>query len=352
MTMTFLSTGLILILATILLGILVITGFIFFLSGFIGLFRKKYSGTKKPAGRMVAGLLMIILPFVAGGFIGMWGFTSSVKELFTPARYTSVPERWKNEWVTDSQAEKQIVHALLTTADQGKQNAFSEQFCDEIRRKSGFEKSVETFFGSYPKGLADCEMKDLIREPPTSFDEAIGVKGATVSFCCDLGGTWYFIYLEYCHRNAEQPEKVGVTEFRVMNLEAAAVFYGVETYDKSFLVCDIRSSDEYNARLIGGRAYLWDNDKEPVVSEDLLRRILEKTNRMDDPIFLLTLGYPGVVIKHPDSTEFGYFYQLKDRDGEPLYAYFQTDSERGNILWAVLCTPYDVDYKHMLVEEK
>jgi hypothetical protein len=345
--MSFLSTGLVVLLAAVILFLLMTTGLILFIVGFFGIFRKKYAGTKKPAVRMIAGLLMITLPVIGGGFLGIRGMSDSLKDFFTPTKYVSVPARWQNERVTASQAEDQIIRALLRAADEGKKNSLSIQFSDETQRTAGFQDKVDAFFEAYPTGLGQCEPKNKIRESADGYGSNAG--SDAVSFGSDLNGERYFVYIKYCYRHADHPEKVGVTEFRVMNLEAAAVFFGVESGEPDCLICDIRSAAEYNARLIGGQAYLWDSDDPPRVSEQLLRRILDKTTRLDDPIYVLTIGEPGVIIKHPDSTQFGYFYQLSDEDGEERYAYFQTDSERGRILWVLLCTPYEVDDKHPLV---
>ena len=138
-----------------------------------------------------------------------------------------------------------------------------------------------------------------------------------------------------------------------MNLEAAAVYYGSEeSYDHtaSFPVCDIRSSSEINARMIGGRAYLWTQTRASGITAEELRILLKNGERLDSPILTAALGEPNVGIKQDDSTEYGYFYEIASENGEPRYAYFQTDSELGNILWALLCTPYEVDYKNPLIK--
>ena len=64
------------------------------------------------------------------------------------------------------------------------------------------------------------------------------------------------------------------------------------------------------------------------------------------------LGSPNIGIKQDDSTEYGYFYEIVSENGEPRYVYIQTDSELGNILWALICTPHEVDDKHPLYEKK
>ncbi len=351
--MSILSAAGMVLLAIVIIVLLLIAGVILLLAGFINLFRKKYKGKKSPVICMIAGALMMTLPVILAGFLGIRGFSQAARDFFTPTRYESVPERWRNEWVMESQAESQIIRALLTSADKGDREAFARNFTPETQQKPGFDRAVDAFFAAYPVGLSRCEKMDNAAEDPDQDDAGSGRTGRT-SFCCVLDEQWYCAIIGYCYGNDDAPDKVGVTYFRVMNLQAAAVYYGAgqEPDGDGFPVCDIKSPDEYNARLIGGQAYLWETDREPSLSEELLRRILEKTSRLDDPIYRLTIGEPGVVIKHEDSPQFGYFYQIVSQDGEPRYVYFQTDSEYGHILWSFLCTPYEVDYDNPLVKYK
>jgi len=319
------------IIAIVVLIILFFVGLILLVRGLLKKPLAEYSGSNKPKVLMIIGTVMLCIPLVAIVGVSVWGISSSVSTWYSRAHYQCVPDIWRNESVSQTSAEDEIIKALLTSADKGSRDVFARNFTPEMQKAKGFDKAVDDFLAAYPVGLSECKKNDKTRPDSDSYETEATVKTDSLSFRCDLGETNYFIILEYCYRNDDHPEKVGVTNFKVMNLEAAAVYYDGESGNAaySFPVCDIKSSSEYNARLIGGRAYLWTPTDTPRISADELRHILEKTNRLDDPILKYSIGEPNLCIKQPDSTEYGYFFQLTDLNGEPCYAYFQTDSERG-----------------------
>lgn len=342
------------IIAIVILIILFFVGLILLVRGLLKKPLAEYAGSNKPKHLMIAGTVLLCLPLVAIAGISIWGISSSVSTIYNRAHYESISDVWRHESVSQSKAEDDIIKALLVSADNGSREAFSKNFTLEMQKEKGFDKAVDDFFAAYPVGLSKCKRNDKTRPDSAEIVNEATLKTDSLSFRCSLDGKEYFIILEYCYRNDGNSDKVGVTRFRVMNLEAAAVYYDDESSNAAdpFPVCDIKSSSEYNARLVGGRAYLWTPTDTPKLSADQLRNVLEKTNRLDDPIFMYNIGEPNLIIKQDDSTEYGYFFQLNDMDGAPCYAYFQTDSERGNILWAFLCTPYEVDYDNPLVEYK
>ena len=311
------------ILEVIVLAILFIVGIILLVRGFMNKHLAEYAGKKSPKIMMITGGVFVSLPLVLFVCLAVWSITSSVSTIFNRSRYECIPDIWRHESVSDSQAKSDIINALLVSADKGNREAFARNFTPEIQRKSGFDAAVDRFFESYP-----------------------------VNYYCILDGDWYCVNLEYCYCNTDEPDKVGVTGFWIRNLEASAVFEGEGGKTDEYLVCDIKSSSEVQARLIGGRAYVWRTTGEPRVTAEQLRAALTKIDRLDSPALNLMLGEPNVGIKNDGSSDYAYFYELKPENGEPRYAYFQTDSEFGRILWAFLCTPYEVDYDFELFKEK
>ena len=327
-------------------------GLILLIRGFLKKPLAEYAGSQYPKKLIRVGTVMISLPFIAIAAVSIWGITSSANTLYNRAHYECVPDVWRYESVSQTRAEQEIIQALLNSADKNNREAFANNFTPEMQKKKGFEKAVVRFFEAYPSGLSHYKIYDKTRPESAPSDSEAAVRTDSLSFRCGTDENWYFVNLEYCYWNQDEPDKVGVTGFRVMNLEAAAVYFENEDANTpdEFPVCDIRSNSRINARLVGGRPYLWTSTDAPKISEEQLRHLLEKTNRLDDPLLILNIGEPNLVIKNPDSTEYGYFFELTPQSGEPRYAYFQTDSERGNILWGVLCTPYKIDYDHYLVE--
>ena len=343
------------ILAIAVLVILFFLGLILLVRGLLKKPLAEYEGKKTPAVFITTGIVFLCLPIVVIMGLAVTGISSSVKTLYDRAHYECVPDIWRKESVTQSNAEDEIIKALLLSADKGNRDTFSLNFTPELQKKKGFDKAVNDFFDAYPVGLYECKKTDKTRDTSDADDGNGDVKTGSLSFSCVLKEEWYFIDVRYCYRNAEEPDKVGVTGFRVMNLEAAAVYYNKEeAYSNAaaFPVCDIQSSASVSARLIGGRPYLWESSAASSVTGDQLRVLLKDGGRLDSPVLKTLLGEPGVVIKHSDSAEYGYFYEIAAKEGDPRYAYFQTDSESGNILWAFLCAPDRVNYDNPLYKDK
>ncbi len=342
------------VLAVIVLAILFIVGLILLIRGFLKRYLAEYAGKKTPAVMMTVGGVFVSLPVVIFVMIAVWSISSSVKTIYDRSHYECVPDIWRNESVSQSSAEDEIIKALLLSADKGSKEAFARNFTPELQKGKDFEKAVDAFFSNYPVGLSECEKEGKTAVNP---DPNQSVKTGTLHFGCTLDDNWYSVTVEFCYRNTDHPEKVGVTDFKVMNLEAAAVYYdeslhGTDYLKDAYLICDIKSSSEINARLIGDIPYLWTPGGTPKVTADELRSLLKEGGRLSDPILREKLGSPNIGIKQDDSTEYGYFYEIVSENGEPRYVYIQTDSELGNILWALICTPHEVDDKHPLYEKK
>ena len=64
---------------------------------------------------------------------------------FMDYEYDSVPERWRNEWVSDSRAASEVIKALLSSADSGDREAFSENFTPELQASDDFAETLDAF---------------------------------------------------------------------------------------------------------------------------------------------------------------------------------------------------------------
>lgn len=356
--MAFISMGLVfLVIVAIFLGILLIAGLILLVIGIINRHRKKYIGKHSPTVCIVTGAVIFSLPLMLVIGITVLGTASALKTALNRESYESIPDRWRNEWVSDSQAADEILQALLSSADSGDREAFSKNFTPEVQRKNGFDQAVDAFFAAFPQGLSQCEMRDKGGGGSGSYDHGHHVKTYGTHCNCMLDGQWYYISVECCYSHTDEPDKVGVTDFKVMNLEAAAVFFDrfsrdTEYLSDVYLLCDVRSPEEVSARLIGGQPFLWMSSETPKLTADELRELLKQNKRLDAPELKKKLGEPNAFRKYVNSNAYEYYYELTDRNGEPCYAEIETDSPLGAIICAFLCTPDKTDYDAILWSEE
>ena len=346
-----------LLIAAVFLGLLLIAGVVLLIVGIVGKSKAKNAGKKSPVVCIVTGAILIALPVLTALGLSVWGVTSVVKTALGSTEYECVPDRWRNEWVYDSQAEDEIIEALFTSADKGDREAFSKNFTPELQRKERFNEAVDAFFAAYPTGFSLCQMENKGGSGSGSYDYGHNVKTYSTHFNTTLDGQWYYISIEFCYDNTDEPDKVGVTDLRIMNLEAAAVFFdeysrSMERPDDAYLMCDIKSPDEVSARLIGGQPLLWTPTDTPKLTADELRDLLKENQQLDSAQLREKLGAPNAFEKYANSTAYEYYYELKDRNGQPCYANLKSESPYGKIFRAFLCTPTEYDYDYTLYDDE
>ena len=356
--MAFVSMVIVFILiAAVILGAMLIAGLVLLIVGIVGKSKAKNAGKKSPTVCIVSGGVLLALPVITAVVLSVWGISSVIGTAIKRTGYECVPDRWRNEWVYDSQAKEEIIEALLTSADSGDQAAFARNFTPELQSKEDFEQTVQDFFAAYPGGFSNCERKDEGGGGGGSYNAGHNVRTDSLHFNTTLNGEWYYISVEFCYENTDEPDKVGVTDFKIMNLEAAAVFFeeysrSMEHPDNAYLMCDRKSPDEINARLIGGQPFLWTPTDTPKLTADELRDLLKENKRLDDPALSEKLGEPNAFRKYVNSNGYEYYYELAERHGMPCYAYICADAPFGEIVSAFICTPTEYDYDYTLFDKE
>lgn len=259
---------------------------------------------------------------------------------FDDKNYDSLPEKWQNEHVMDSAAAKEVMEALLESADKGDRDAFAANFTKELRTSPGFDDTLDKFLEAYPKGLGSVERESHGCSGSGSYNYGHNVLDASTYTEVTFDGEWYRIDLGFCYENTDEPDKVGVTYFTVMNTEARAVF--LDEYNKDpdnkddiCLLCDIRSSSEVSARRINGIPRLWSDTPTPKLTEDEMRNLLMESR--DLGIARKTIGEPNSVFKMHSANGYDFYYELKSDDGKPLYAHIVSLSDDGYIIDAYVC---------------
>ena len=263
--------------------------------------------------------------------------------------YDSVSERWKNEHVSDNRAAEQAIEALIESADRGDRDAFAKNFTDELRGTSEFDSLLDDFFAEYPKGLSEVRLNGSGVSSSGSYNYGHNVLEGSTNYKCTLNGEWYIINLGFCYENTDEPEKVGVDFFTIMNTEARAVHQDAysrdsEHYENIHLLCDIRSSDEVNARMIGGYPKLWTDTDTEKLTADEMRELLSEYRSLGVPEVRDRIGDANAEEKFFNCTGYDYYYELAPENGEPRYAYICAAAPYGRIIDAYLSTPDETIY--------
>lgn len=320
-----------------LIAVIFLAGIILLIIGIVNKKKPKNAGRKFPTICISIGVTLLVLPalIVAIGIVPRIG----------KGTYDSVPEHWQNAWVGDNQAADEAIKALMEAAGNGDREALAKNFTAEVRNSPSFEAELASFFDTYPAALSECELEGGNSGSSGSYNYGHNVLTGSAHYTSDLDGEKYFINISFCYENTDEPDKVGVESFSVMNLGARALYIQESNErsmlgdyeDNTSLICDIKGSDVVDARLIGGYPFVWHPTNNKKLTEDEMRTLLSKTSSMNS--LSREIGTPNVSMKYSNSTGYDYYYELVPENGEPRYAYICASSMMGNIIDAYVYTP-------------
>ena len=290
----------------------------------------------KPAVLAIIAVMSITL------FTGCKNLLGSLLGTKESREYNSLSEKWTSEYVNEKIAADDAYNTLMKAAENGDKDTFINCFTEEVKKSSGFDKSVDEFLTNYPKGLynAETDMRPAGAGGSIKGDKFISHAGTSADITMD--GKWYRVSIDFCYEYTDEPGKVGVESFTIRNLEAQAVYLkesnASQLYTEKTLACEIVSSDEVSARMINGTPYLWkDTDTQKLTAVEM-RTLLTKYRDLGAREVHDRLGEPNAEFESFSSTGCKCFYELKSEDGKPLYAFITTKTRRGDIIDAYVCS--------------
>ena len=336
------------IVIAIILGIIFIIGLVQLI---IGLVKKKKNPESAGKILILCGGIMVAVPAVITLAFVVFLFGRIFDTPF--GRNQSIPEQWQHSRVTDNKAADEAITELLASSDDFDKERFMNCFAMEQRKDPNFVKYIDDYFSAYPIGLSECELDGGLVQSSSSYNYGHNVQTGFADYTCTIDDDYYFITLDFCFDNTDEPDKVGVTSFSVRNLEAEAV-WRAETivFDEDDYTprveCSIISDSEVNARLIDGSGFVWTETENEKLSADEMKKLLEKVVNLDDALFVNTVGQPNAEYKYYNATGSDYYYELQPENGEPRYAHIVTSTQYGRIINGYLCTPFETDYSYEL----
>lgn len=304
---------------------------------------------------LVTAAVLLVLTTGCSNVLGKFGSLFGGNK--DAVEYDCLADKWTNEFVTEKIAVDDAYDRLLKAAEDGDKKAFADCFTKELRDSSGFDMMVDDFFANYPEGLGKAEIKRMPAGAGGSIRGNTVISNASSRANVRLNGEYYDITLRVCYEYTGSPEKIGVRQFAIRNLEADAEYidriqkipeYDADTED--CVICAIRSSEEVSAKLINGCPYLWTDTDTPKLTADEMRDLLmAHRDDLGNREVQDRIGDPNVEFKQSNSTGYDYFYELRSENGEPLYAHITADWPMGKILDAYVCTKDSEDYDNPLV---
>ena len=379
----------VIIVPVIIIGIIgLIAGVILLTAGLICRKKPEHQGKRFPKIFIVAGSILVCIPVLTVGIAAATGLLSTLRS------DDSIPEHWRNTWtisentaadeaktpfikelILNSSKDKimnfyhkvfglnynlililnyYVKVKVMKAAGEGDRDALGKCFAAELQNSPDFSKELDSFLEEFPAALSGCELDGSSTGSSGSYDYGHNVRTAGAKYECELNGEKYYISLDFCFENTDEPDKVGVTYFSVRNLEARALYIEEVNRDpeskRPTIECVIKSSEEINARLIDGIPYIWHPTSGKKLSEDEMRQLLSKTDSMDD--LIRSIGEPNVSFKSYNSTGYDFYYELSSEESEAQYAHITAGSPKGEIYHAYLCTAEKEFYDEPLKPHK
>lgn len=313
---------------------MVLFGVVLIIIGNVNRKKPKNQGKKWPKISIAIGIVTVALPVIAIGYIVIIAALDTDKVYFELKGYENVIDKWRYEEVSDNSAANDALEALLEAADNGDKDAFAKLFAPNIYNNTNFRSKLDTFFDFYPGGLSEFEF-EIDAGSGNPFDDSDDdVKNGRASVTCCLGDEWYYMSLNFCFKNSDSPDDVGVTFFLIENLEANAQRNtALEGYfDRDYMICNIGDENEITARLIGGRGYVF-TPFDRKLNINKVKSFLRQSNSID--LFIEHFGQANVIAKaYGGGTD--YFFELEDINDEPRYLKLFVPERRSVIIYATL----------------
>lgn len=335
------------IVGAILLGI----GFIGLIITIVSVRKRKRTpeGVKKKKAGLIVGIILMCVPMVPVVLILIYSAYSRIALEIQRANYTCITDEWRNEYVSEEEAAKEAMEVMLKAADEGDAEKIKKMFRHSASEKL-LEKQIEQFLATCPKGLSKCDIpENFFEEYSCDYSKLDGERindneleedYFSVYYEVEIDGEWYYISMEGCHRNVDNPEKVGIELFTV---ETGEAYVTEENYETTYLEFDATGDADIDMRRIDGNPYEFKSVNRNLNLDEILHTIDEE---LDYEEFMEEYGEANVGDEYAWYDEGEYIYELPSENGEARYLKFYVEdgeiilfrscicgTEKGNEIW-------------------
>lgn len=295
------------IFALILLGIGTL-GLIIIIVSIILRRKRKKEGKKPGKIGLIIGIIIFLIPVAIILSIMIPASISSFETQVERTQYTCLTDKWRNEndWVSDNDAKDEAIETLLKAADEGDVETLKQMFPQNAQGEQ-LDAQIEDFLTEYPKGLSVSENRE-------EFSGSSTTKYFNTMYEIVMDGERYYIKLQACYRNDENPEEVGVTLFTVENEKAYAL--DKDYTDSDYIFSDTIVEEDYETRRIDAEPYVF-----TPIERTITQKEIESTLHSERSIasFIEKYGEPNVIKDYSNSNGTHYFYELVPDNEEPRY---------------------------------
>jgi hypothetical protein len=261
-------------------------GFIILLISVIKLRKNRKQGVKPKKAGIVIGSALFFLPAAIVSFLVMCGLFSNAKLKIQRLGYKNLTDKWKMEWISDSEARNDVVTDFIKAADEGDKEKIMSMFTDNIQKDEKLSTQTDEFLKEYPKGLYGLEFEKHGGGSGGSYSEKI-----TFSASAEVvkDGETYYLHFGGCSNSKENKEEVGL-EYFYINSEKAEVledditvdYYGNEVNESTdYISAKINVDGDYTTRRISAYPYKYYEKDRKLTKADAVAAV-KKSRKVSD----------------------------------------------------------------------
>ena len=199
----------------IVLGGMFFLGLLLLIIGIVRRKNPKNAGKKSPIVAIVLGVLLLMPPVGTGMLIG----GVIVKDFIVSHRdYEVVTDEWRAHYVVPGEAVRDVTEGLLEAAEDNDRELIAKNFTKTARESLGFERQLDSFLESVPKGKAEISSKKTVKgvNYERTYHNTKENQYYSETLAVTIDGEEYYVYAYFCMKN-EDPDEIGLIFFCLQN---------------------------------------------------------------------------------------------------------------------------------------
>lgn len=313
--------------------------------------RRTPEGVKKKKAGLIVGIILMSVPVVPVAAILIYGAYSRITLEIQRANYTCLTDEWRNEYVPEDKAAKAAMEAMLKAADEGDKEEIKAMFSENAQNEQ-LDKQIDQFLATYPGKLLQTELpEDFLSEYACDYSKTDWSESSengfnkeyfSVCFDVEMDGERYYISMEGCNHNDNNPEEIGLLLFTV---ETELAYVVEKEYSETdYIYSDMMQDADFEVRKIDGKLCAFTPINRKISQEEALETLREKFWLED---YIEKYGEANAVINYDKESGDGeYYYELLPENGEARYLKLEVEDddidaslscicgeEKGNEIW-------------------
>ena len=234
------------------LGGLFIIGSILLIIGLVHYKKDLKIGIKPRIALIVTGCIFLLPPVGLTNALVVSVAVNAVKTNIQRLSYENEIDKWRNEYVSDSEAAKGVYKAMIKAADKGDKAAIKALFSESIQNNAVLDGQIADFLKVYPGGFSDIEAE----YDPSGSHGGGGEEYFSAGFEVEKDGVRYFIRLSGCTKNDNAPENIGLEKFCFYSDRAYVEHDDIkdysDPYESHFIRAAVDAAGDFEVRYIDG----------------------------------------------------------------------------------------------------